>query len=144
MKRVLFILATIVVALISAPYAGACTCEVYGDGTAHSMLRHSKMVFVGKVLDVRPATQSEQEDGKSWYAVRFRIERFWKGVKTNETTVYTDLHGCGPDLRTGLEYLVYAVGKELATGCTRTRMLTLAEEDLRDLGKGRTLKRTED
>jgi hypothetical protein len=84
------------------------------------MRHHAKAVFVGEVLEVR---ESKQTDEVTPYAVRFRVERYWKGVETNEITVHTDLHGCGPNLEVGNEYLVYAMSKQLETGCTRTRKI---------------------
>jgi hypothetical protein len=139
MKRLLLSPTLMVAALFAPSSARACVCLIHGDGSASAMMRDSKVVFFGEVLDVKGTTKWEQEDGVTQYAVRFRIERYWKGVKGSETTVHTDLHGCGPNLKVGHKYLVYAVGKGRETGCTRTRPIAEADEDLRALGAGKSL-----
>src|SRR5215470_12581440 len=114
----------------------ACVCDIYYDGTAKSMMRHANSVFVGQVLEIRAATQSEREAGSGFGKVRLRVERYWKGVKAGEVVVETE-GDCGAFFRVGEKYLVYARGKHLTTGCTRTRSIESAEEDLKALGPGK-------
>ena len=93
-------------------------------------MHHAKAVFAGEVLEVRAATKAEREEYSNSYIVRMRVERYWKGIKSGEITVETDMFGCGPNLQVGTKYLVYGMGKRLNTGCTRTRKLEFASEDL--------------
>ncbi|SRR5713226_57696 len=128
----------LVLAFFLAPArAYSCTCEIFGDGSPGSTKHHAKAVFIGEVLEVRASTKSEREEYSNFYIVRMRVERYWKGIKSGEVTVETDLTGCGPNLRVGEKYLVYAMGKRLNTSCTRTRKLVDAEKDLEALGRGK-------
>ncbi len=126
--------------LLMSPPGHACTCEVFGDGSPRSAMRHAKAVFVGEVLEVRAATNAEREEYSSAYIVRLRVERYRKGIKSGEINVETDLTGCGPYFRVGEEFLVYGVGKRLSTACSRTRKLEHAKEDLKALGPGKLFK----
>ena len=118
-----------------------CTCQIYGDGSPRAFRHYAKIVFAGEVVEVKQTIESERENGASQYAVRFRVERYWKGPVPAEAVVHTDLHGCGPDFKVGTRYLVYAMGKTLETACTRTRILADADRDLRELGPGKDPKR---
>ena len=128
-------------ALFAVSQARSCTCEVFSDGSPRSEMHHAKAVFIGEVLEVRKATTAEQEDLFGPYIVRLRVERFWKGVKHSEVLVETDLTGCGPHFKVGQKYLVYGMRKQLHTGCTRTRLLDQADEELKALGPGKELKK---
>jgi hypothetical protein len=97
-------------------------------------MHHAKAVFVGEVLEVRAATKAELEQYSNSFIVRMRVERYWKGIKSGEVTVETDMFGCGPNLEVGAKYLVYGIGKRLNTGCTGTRKLENADKDLKALG----------
>ena len=101
------------------------------------MKHHAKAVFIGEVLEVRVATKAEREEYSNFYIVRMRVERYWKGIKSREVTVETDLTGCGPNLQVGEKYIVYGIGKRLNTSCTRTRKLGDAKKDLEALGRGK-------
>lgn len=125
--------------LIPSP-GRACTCEIYGDGSPRSKMHHAKAVFVGQVLEIREATTSEREEYSNAYIVRLRVERYWKGTKTNEVNVETDMTGCGPYFRVGEKFLVYGMGKRLNTACSGTRKLEYAEKDLEALGPGKLFK----
>jgi len=130
-------LSTILVCL-PAP-STACTIEIHGDGSPRSEMRRSKAVFLGEVLDVRQATQEERQEYSNFYIARVRVTRYWKGIKSAEVKVETDMVGCGPNLRTGSIYLFYAVGKRWDLTGTRTRRLENADEDLKALGHGKPL-----
>ena len=118
-----------------------CSCKVFGDGSPRATMRHARAVFVGEVLGVEEATQEQRERGLGLAVARLQVKRFWKGVKTSEINVSTEIGVmCGPHLEVGQEYLVYAFGTSLNTICTRTRKLEYAEEDLKALGPGKLLK----
>lgn len=140
MKSAFLPLTLLAAALLAPSFANACscTCKSYGDGSPLAMKRHSAAVFVGEVIDVRGPTDAESRKGYFGVGVTFRVERYWKGVKTQEITVHTRLLCCNPTLDEGNRYLVYAVGRKLETGCTRTAPIANADEDLRSLGPGRS------
>lgn len=125
--------------LLAAARVSGCTCEFFGDGTPKSSLRHPKAVFLGEVLEIRPATPDEREDGANTYIVKLRVERYWKGVKTGEIVVETDMTGCGPYFEVGRRYVVYGRGKRLNTTCMRMRRIEEAEDDMKKLGPSRQL-----
>jgi|SRR5436309_11673063 len=127
-------------ALIPWP-ARACTCEIYGDGGPRSRMHHATAVFVGEVLEVREATKSERGEYSNAFIVRMRVERYWKGIKSSEINVETDMTGCGPYFRIAEKFLVYGMEKRLDTGCSGTRKLEDAEKDLEALGPGKVFKR---
>jgi hypothetical protein len=139
MTRFIAALTLLAAALLAESPASACTCEFYGSGPLDAM-HHAKSVFVGEVLEVREISAFESEDGASSFAVRLRVEKYWKGVKTIEITVHTDLHGCGPDMRVGKKYLVFAMHRPLETACSGTKELAYADADLRALGPGKNYK----
>jgi hypothetical protein len=125
------------IVLFAIATSGACTIEIRGDGGPGYMKRHAKVVLVGEVLDITDTPKTDLEMGANRYSVRLRVDRFWKGVKTREVTVHTDMVGCGPRFEVGRKYLVYAFGKELETANTRSRELQYATEDLRVIGPGK-------
>ena len=120
--------------------ARACTCEVYGDGSPRSRMHYAKAVFVGEVLEVREATKSEREEYSDAYMGRMRVDRYWKGIKSGEINIETDMIGCSPCFRVGEKFLVYGRGKRLNTACSGTRKLEYAEKDLKALGPGKGFK----
>jgi hypothetical protein len=103
-------------------------------------MHHAKVVFVGEVLEVRKATKSELEEYSGPFIVRMRVERYWKGIKSGEINVETDMTGCGPYFRVGEKFLVYGMGKRLSTACSGTRKLEDAEKDLEVLGPAKEFK----
>ena len=129
------------VTLVAPVSVSCCTCEIIGDGSPRSVMRRAKAVFIGEVLEVRPATTAEREDGSNSYIATVRVERFWKGVKDRKVSVETDMVGCGTNLEVGEKYLVYGIGKRLNTSsCSRTRKLKYAGQDLLVLGRGKEFK----
>src|SRR5262245_56867410 len=131
-KRVLLLI------LVATPAASvsACTIVVIGDGTPRSRLHHAKSVFVGEALEITDSMQDDLERGASRYAIRFKVEQDWKGVRTPELTVHSDLTGCGPNFQVGQKYLVYALGKTLEASPLGGREVEKAGDDLKVLGPG--------
>jgi hypothetical protein len=140
MKLLTFSAIFILASFLAPAKAYSCTCEIFGDGGPRSMKQHAKAVFIGEVLEVRAATKAEREEYSNAYIVRMHVERYWKGIKSDEVAVETDLTGCGPNLQVGEKYLVYGMGKRLDTSCTGTRKLEYAEKDLKALGRAKELK----
>jgi hypothetical protein len=137
MKHVVRAMSVLSAGLLVMAIASACTIEIRGDGSPGYMRRHAKVVFVGEVLEITDTPKAELELGANHYSVRLRVDRFWKGVKTREATVHTDMFGCGPRFEVGRKYLVYAFGEELETANTGTRELRYADKDLRAIGPGK-------
>ncbi len=99
-------------------------------------LKRSTGVFLGEVLQVK--------NGRNYLEARFRVERSWKGVQTEEVSVLTDGHVESPRYRVGEKYLVFAGIKDgqLFTGiCSRTRKLEYAQDDLKQLEKEQRLRK---
>lgn len=144
-KRTILSLLGIAVCLIFVTEVGlACTCELPRAGMttkqAVSQARDkSKAVFSGEVVEVI------QNPQVFYVEVRFKVENSWKQVRTDELIIRTGRGGgdCGYNFEVGQRYLVYAYGSDetrLETNiCQRTRRLADAGEDLRLLGKGRTV-----
>jgi hypothetical protein len=93
-------------------------------------------VFSGEVIDIGVLGETEE------YAVRFAVERVWKGVSESEVTVRTfiDQGICGFPFEEGESYLVYAYGEpeDLTTSLIdRTTRWDRADSDLNALGPGR-------
>ena len=107
----------------------ACQC-VETKSVAHSV-ESSAAVFSGR--------------GTKIYGTRidFAVDRSWKGIAEPEITIYTPAQSttCGYQFDERQEYLVYAYSQaedRLATDtCTRTRKLTDAQQDIRELGSGK-------
>ena len=124
----------------TASAASACSCEVPSQGKA---FRKAWAVFVGQVVEIDQREYREDEpDGEQLvpYAVKFRVESYWKGVKASEIVVLSD-QGLLPchlgRFVVGERYLVYAHGEHLLAtlNCDRSRPVDAAAEDLRKLGK---------
>jgi hypothetical protein len=112
-------------------------------------LEKSDAVFAGKAIaeEYRPVKTSTAPD--EVLTVRFAVEKWWKGARSEEVTLYTSTirHSerlysfMAEDFRfsVGERYLVYASGApdNLRTnGCRRTKKLESADEDLQKLGEG--------
>ena len=106
------------------------------------MMREAKAVFVGEVVKFHEATREDERHHSAPYVFTVRVERYWKGVKTQEVTVsamgLTRPGCCEIALEEGYKYLFYVVGRSMSTGCTRTRLLEHADEDLKALGPGKS------
>jgi hypothetical protein len=123
--------------------ASACTCDLpFPVKTVKQQVvearKQSKAVFSGEVVEVIADPQI------AYVEVKFRVEKYWKGVLTNEVTVVTGRGSgdCGYRFEVGAHYLVFAygAGKKFGTNiCQRTKGLAEAAEDLKLLGKGKPL-----
>lgn len=147
------------VALFFVSESAASACSCMPPGPPREEAERARAVFAGEVVEVEPAGEvvkkadekCEQEQG-AWQSampthknvrVRFKVTRVWKNVAASEVVVTTPTNSaaCGYAFRKGESYVVYAYGSgelgQLTTGlCSRTRTLSSAEEDLRDLGAG--------
>ena len=147
MKKLLLLL-VITGALL--PHADA-TVSAQGRCLSPAMVKEefdrSDAVFAGSVRDI----SEEKVEGCNGECVRskvtIRVARTWKGVCTKEVIIYLSKGSQSNngrlllELKKGDEWLIYAKGKpELYTGgCTRTKKLAEAEEDLQQLGSGQVI-----
>jgi hypothetical protein len=102
-----------------------------------SSLQSAKAVFVGEVT-------SEEKNGDV-KTFKFKVEKYWKGsgAKEIEIFVYQTMRYQSP-FKEGEKFLVYArednEGRLSVTRCSRSRDIRYAEDDLRELGEGKTPK----
>jgi hypothetical protein len=141
--RTAIIIALLLVAVAAPLPTHACTCVCQNRvDDQKEMFQEASAVFVGEVLEIRDSTPEEQLHHSEESVARMRVERFWKGVKTKEILISAMgiKYGgcCDVLLKKGEKYLIYAVGEEMSTGCTRTKLVEQAKEDLKALGPGKT------
>lgn len=112
--------------------AGQCTCA-YLPGSkylsAHEALKTSDVVFTGKIVEVMKGASRDE------YDVKFKIDSVWKKDVGESVVLRTHRGACGFFGKKGGEYLIYAYvrkGKLTTHGCTRTRYLADAGEDLKE------------
>ena len=101
-------------------------------------LKNSAAVFSGEVLEIR--------SGVNFLQARFRVEHSWKGVEAEQVSVLTENTAESPHYRVGEKYLVFAgirAGKLFTGDCSRTKRLEYAEEDLKQLGEGKSNSKAE-
>jgi len=101
-------------------------------------LKNSTAVFSGEVLEIR--------SGVNFLQARFRVVRSWKGVEAEQVSVLTENTAESTHYRVGEKYLVFAgirAGKLFTGDCSRTKRLEYAEEDLRQLGEGKSHSKSE-
>lgn len=137
MQRVFVIAWLAGVLLLGDAATYACSC--IDPPPPLKELKKARAVFVGEVVEVEERIDIDDEYR---YIVKFKVERYWKGVKQPEIVILSNLPlgDCGRlYFEAGKKYLVYAFGKQLiAYGCRRTARLASAAEDLNALGAGRT------
>ena len=106
-------------------------CECKRNNSVEQEFSDSKSVFVAKVIEIK--------DSKPDAFVTLRVEKMWKGVKTETIVVLTDNRGkgCGYIFNKGERYLVYAFedrdGALRTDVCTRTADVNSAAGDLKEL-----------
>lgn len=140
MKKIVPFLLSILIVLGSFPVvSSACSCA--GPPSAESELKQSKVVFSGKVIEIK----DKKVNGYISKSVRFEVTNTWKGIDESQIIITTGQGDgdCGFAFHTGEEYLVYATEsdmygeKSLITGiCDRTGDLGSLREDLKVLGAG--------
>ena len=121
------------------------TCVPPGHGTNATMrclngpksikgvFKNSTAVFSGEVVEIR--------SGVNFLQAQFRVEHSWKGVEAEQVFVFTENTAESPHYRVGEKYLVFAGirdGKLFTGTCSRTKRLEYADEDLKQLGEGKS------
>ena len=138
MRRTVFI--AFFLHLLLSNHASAFVCSCADPLPPTKELKKASAVFVGTVIDRRELTPaSGLTEGKYLFAVRFRVEHYWKGISSSEITIKTNipLGDCAYlNFEEGKKYLVYAFGKKrIAYGCRRNRRIEGAAQDIKELGK---------
>ena len=110
--------------------ANACSC--LRPGSPLTELEKATAVFAGEVSDIEQTTTG--------FEVSFSVSEVWKGDLNPTLVLTTGPHSaaCGYPFGIGQDYLVYAYGRDaapLSTNlCSRTTLLSNAEDDLIELG----------
>jgi len=132
MKTTLALVALFVV--LSLAYASACSCTY--PLPPWEALGQAGSVFIGRVTGIAGGGMGAQD-----VRVTFDVSQVFKGIKPTTITVSTEGNSatCGYGFEVGGEYIVYASDYNsdgvLSTSiCTRTKLLSLAQEDLAELG----------
>ncbi|WP_342568114.1 hypothetical protein MKY09_08970 [Psychrobacillus sp. FSL K6-4046] len=105
-------------------------------------LDFSSTVFSGKVVEIIDENKNKSiQSSADPIAVHFEVNEYWKGLNQSPITVYTvrNTESCGYEFELNQEYLVYANesnGEIQVNYCSKTTLLSLADKDLSELGKG--------
>lgn len=143
----IFLRTSLLVTLITLPSSvwAITFCRCIEPGTADYELGKAQSVFSGKVKDIK------------WYGgnydrVVFAVDKSWKGLETEEITVFTEhpslveqilgrVVNCTYIFTEGEEYLVYTyrdkASPDKVSGCGRTKRLDEAKADIDVLGKAK-------
>ena len=114
----------------------ACDCD---DPVSPSEeLERSAAVFAGKVTSIRDPDGPDVLDSENHLTIGFEVDTVWKGqaYETMYVTTSPAQSACGFEFVEGEEYIVYSHDGSSTYLCTRTRLLSAAQEDLEALGDG--------
>ena len=126
---------TVAVAQLGAALPSLIACECKPTPPACEAYWQSPMVFLGTVTDVVPMPGGDinWSPSRAW----MRVDRVYKGVSEPALTLYDDGRCDGPNLQVGEQYLMYTRrdgnGEIPVRGCTRSRHVRFAQEDLKYL-----------
>jgi hypothetical protein len=103
----------ILVMIFGAGSVNACSIDL---PSLREQFRESKHVFVGEILEISDAPEKLRKSKERIIngAVRFRIQKRWKGAKETEISLLSDVvdFGCGGSvgnkLVKGEKYLIFA------------------------------------
>jgi len=133
MKTVMLFLLTSLTYVQPFHGANATMRCLNGPKSIKGVLKNSTAVFSGEVVEIR--------SGVNFLQAQFRVEHSWKGVKAEQVSVFTENTAESPHYRVGEKYLVFAgirEGKLFTGNCSRTKRLEYADEDLKQLGEGKS------
>ena len=137
-KIILLTLIIINLFLVNLSLVNACSC--ISPAPPKESLEESTAVFVGKVIDIDVPSGIVVSNVVS-VNVTFEVSKIWKGHDYKNLVLTTARGGasCGYPFKENEVYIVYAYGEEgiLSTHtCSRTRLLSSAQDDLQELGAG--------
>jgi len=133
MKTVMLFLLTSLTYVQPFHGANATMRCLNGPKSIKVVFKNSTAVFSGEVVEIR--------SGVNFLQAQFRVEHSWKGVKAEQVSVFTENTAESPHYRVGEKYLVFAgirEGKLFTGNCSRTKRLEYADEDLKQLGEGKS------
>lgn len=134
MKGVLGICAVLLVFNVSAAMACLCPAES-PKRTIKKLRKTATVIFSGTVTEVT----KEVKDGRIGYWATLKVKQSWKSDRVEEIRMYFTVGGCSAWFEVGRTYMVYAQpdaeGRLSTSVCMRTRLIELAAEDLKLLGK---------
>lgn len=133
--RAIFLL-TFVLLFNSAVYPCDCTITEPSE-----KLREAEAVFVGQVVEIG----SNDKSGWATVSIKFKVERYWKGIKEQFVTVASApgiCCTCGLPVKIGEKFLIYAYENngQLETSLCTSLGLEYAKEELKIIRKGKKLK----
>lgn len=133
-----FLIAALTVLAVPAERAAACSCAGL---TTQEAKDFSDEVFRGTVTEIKKPWMSKGTGDLA--KITLQVEEVWKGSAVQEIVVSSALSeaSCGVEFREGESYLVFAKsdgGRLTTTICNETKKLSLASQNLKDLGPGQT------
>lgn len=146
MRRFIILISIAWLFALSAPDIYACFCI---KPEVPQAISEARAVFTGEVVEIiQPRTNNPKAPlADRLYAIRFKVDKAWKGAASGEITILSDQGraGCfswGPFIK-GEKYLVYAerrtpTGLRLKSlvvmfSCNRTALLVNTTEDINQL-----------
>jgi hypothetical protein len=119
---------------IPSSAAYPCSC---GEIPLSEKLKISQAIFVGEVVEVKYV-------GNAQNAIKFKVERYWKGVNDSFIIITSDLPvSClfGLSAEVGDKYLIYAYEYkgQLDTDACVSRRFKDSKKELKKLGKGQAV-----
>ena len=137
-KIILSLFIVVSLLFLNTAIVNACSCAQ--PSPPKESLEQSCAVFAGRVVDIDVPSGIVNSSADP-VKVTFEVSKIWKGpdYKTLVLTTARDEASCGYSFKQNEEYIIYAYGEEnkLSTDiCSRTRLLTNAQEDLQELGEG--------
>jgi len=104
----------------------ACSCAV--PPPPCEAIGRSQLVFLGTVTEINT------QPGSSFKTARMTVDRLFKGTRKTAVDLFDDGMCDAPDLQVGKQFLMYTSsfsnGAVPARGCTRSRSIENADEDL--------------
>lgn len=134
MRKLLILFPLMLLLLLSVAFA----CKCRKPGSPNEEKEKASHVYTGIVSEIKSTEQG--------FEVTFTSKRIFKGETTKSITIFTGNHDCGWKFQKGETYIVYATQESGAkipetNICTRTKLLSEASEDLKELGKGKKPKK---
>ena len=134
MKPTIIVILILILCVLNTPLTYACSGEIHSH---RRDFREARAIFIGQALEIirNPRIPEGYPSGEIDYAVRFEIERKWKGARGAEITilVHSPVTCSNFNFQEGERYLVYAFGRDLVstTIFTRSRPLEWENEETR-------------
>lgn len=130
------LLAALLVVAVPPERSFACSCVGF---TTLEAKEHADSVFRGTVTKIEKP--SKLGNSASLAKVYLQVDEVWKGSEQREIMVSSALAeaSCGVSFQEGKSYLVFAKSYDdllKTTICNGTKQLSLANQELKDLGPG--------